>query len=734
MTIGEINGHNSVGVSTLIEDIPVVTSPYPIAYELNGLSDTGDWYQITVDDNWPGCSGFGELTEIWDNVQGSGPVNCYYPYTFGSGSLIQLELNFTSSGNVCLDFSIAHTLSKSITCTAQPDSGGKSWVFLSSIANSNGYYTGPMTEIINLTASSCPDYTVMPRLNYLYLSGFWVTQETPWSDEFDLAGSGTCYTSGDPLDTFSVGDPTTHIVDTASGTSYGPHYGGGQNLSMVNTSFGWRYATDPVPINSVVATASETLAATGQTVDLNTSVTGGSKPYSALWKNDTAWLGVQPSTFPWLVPAPGVYNFTAYGIDSAQTVFGPSNVLQIDVPGPLTVGAVVANGGLGGADVGQRIIISVPIHGGYAPYAVAWSGLPTGCTAANSSRLACAPTTPGPFNIGVSVTDSNHTSLSALPVAFRVVSDVAASLRAPRLLYDEGQSIGFTVNATGGAGGYTYSWGNLPTGCASLTSAYDPCVPNGTGTFDVSTRVTDVYAFSVVTNALNISVETDPQVGIHFVKSTVEVGESLSATATVVGGTLPYNVTWSGLPAGCASGPTIHLACTPSVTGNFTISATVHDAAQFNNSSGPTLLQVFPQLTVTLRASPTSFAAGGSTVVSLNIVGGTPKLAAQWTGVPSFCTVAPNGLSASCVPTDPGTYSLSVRVTDAIGTVKVANVTFTEFSPTPTGPSGGGGLGPTTPWLLLLVPAVIVIVVVAIVAGRRRRPPLQYTEPEPVDK
>ncbi|HZY71298.1 MAG TPA: hypothetical protein VFF67_10035 [Thermoplasmata archaeon] len=727
MTIDELNGHNTAGVSTLIEDIPVVSSPYPIAYELNGLSDTGDWYQITVDDNWPGCPGFGELTEIWNNAQGSGPVNCYYPTSFSAGAVAQLELNFTSSGNVCLDFSIVPSITKSITCTTQPDTGGKSWVFLSTIADSNGYYTGPMTEIINLTASSCPDYTTMPRLNYLYPPGFWVTSETPWSDEFDLAGSGICYSSSNGLDTFSAGDPTTHFADTASGTSYGPHWSGGQNISMVNASFGWRYATDPVPINSVSASASQTLAATGQTVDLNVSLAGGTKPYHALWKNDTAWLGVHPATWAWLVPYPGVFNFTAYGIDAAQSVFGPSNTIQVNVPGPLTVGAVVANGGRGGADVGQRILITVPIHGGYAPYAVSWSGLPTGCAAANSSRLVCAPTTAGPYSIGVSVKDANRTTLSATPASFVVVPDTNASLSVPRLLYDEGQSIYLAAHANGGGGGYTYGWQNLPTGCSAGTLVVSlVCIPNATGSFAVTTAVTDAYAFVVTTKAVNLSVQTDPQVSVHVVRAVNEIGETLSATAAVVGGTVPYKVSWGGVPAGCPPSTTLHLDCALSTSGNFSLNATVEDGALFNVTSPAVPLQVNPLLVVSLKASPSMFAVGGTTVVSLSVAGGTPKLAASWTGVPSFCTVSPSGYSASCAPTDPGTYSITVRVTDAIGTVKVANVNFTELTPTQSNTSPTSI--PTGTWLLLLIPVVVVIAAVGLVARRRRRPPVEYAD------
>ncbi|HEV2230781.1 MAG TPA: hypothetical protein VGS18_01150, partial [Thermoplasmata archaeon] len=153
-TLDQLNGSSTVtGDRTISEKIRLVTSLYPIGYELNALSDSGDWYQIVVADNWPGCaSGFEEVIEVWDSSGASGPVTCDPTLTLAQGDLVQLVLTFNSLGEACLDLYDLTANTSNPVCQAQPDSGGSEFIVLSTSANSNGYYTGTMTEIVNLTA------------------------------------------------------------------------------------------------------------------------------------------------------------------------------------------------------------------------------------------------------------------------------------------------------------------------------------------------------------------------------------------------------------------------------------------------------------------------------------------------------------------------------------------------------------------------------------------------------
>ena len=57
--------------------------------------------------------------------------------------------------------------------------------------------------------------------------------------------------------------------------------------------------------------------------------------------------------------------------------------------------------------VGGTTLLSIDVVGGTGAYTYRYSDLPAGCTSANSSTLACRPTSPGHFPVTVTVTDSS---------------------------------------------------------------------------------------------------------------------------------------------------------------------------------------------------------------------------------------------------------------------------------------------------------------------------------------
>ncbi|MCI4350878.1 MAG: hypothetical protein L3K15_05135 [Thermoplasmata archaeon] len=723
MTIAETNGANTVGVATLTENVRAVTSPYPIAYELNGLTDVGDWVQITLDDNWPGCPGFAELMEVWSNTQGSGPVVCDTTISYSAGDMIQLELNFTSSGNICMDFTKVATNTKHVVCQAPPDAGATKWIFLNTLSNTNGFYTGPMTEIINQTASACPDYTIMPALTYLYPTNFVVTQETPWSDEFNLFG-GACYISGYGLDTYSPGDMTTHYFDTASGTGFGPHWSGGQNFSMVNASFGWRYETDPNAITSVTPSAYPALVLPGHPSTLNATIVGGATPLQTLWYLNGTSLGYHPVSWSWTAPAvPGQYVFTVYAIDAEKNVFGPSGPVTVNVVGPLTATGISLSPLTGTLDLGQSVTFIARYSGGIPPYHFAWSGLPSGCSSSDLPRLACTPTAIGQSSVQVAVTDSNGSLRHAGPVTIQVVPDPSVSLVASGASFDLGSAVILTASASGGTGTYTYTWSFLPPGCTSLNASRIRCVPIAPGGFGVYVTANDTSGFSTFGGPASFSIAPDPSVTVHVNRSQVEVNESLMISAIVQGGSGGVVLSWTGLPTGCVASNLSQIVCTLSGSGNFNIGASVRDAAGYSSRAPPVQVQVFPMLTARLSAQPTSVASGGSTVLSLNASGGIPNLAFHWNGLPGTCVLNSNRLTATCTATPAGTYTVQVLVTDSTGVARSTSVTFTVL-PGPSGNSGGllGG-GIFLPLLIALVLVVAILGIALAVRSRRRPPP-----------
>lgn|GEM_PF-2006240 len=722
-TIGEINGSSSVsGLHAISVQFRLVTSPYPIAYELNGLSDSGDWYQIIVSDNWPGCNaGFEEGMETWDAFQGAGPVICDPTVTLSVGDLVQLGLNFTATGNACLTFADLTTAQRHNVCEAQPDAGGTQFIpVYGTAANGNGYYTGPMTEIINETASDCPDYTVMPRLDYDYYGGVYVTQYSPWSDEFDLLTGTLCYNGQLGQEPLGVGDPSTHFDDTAAGTLYGPHVVAAQNYSVVNSAYGWRVLTDPI-----VVTETESLDRPYVNINwpshLAVTPSGGTPPYTGLWYVNST---LQPDTtlnFTFTSGTLGSFTVNGYAVDQNLEVAGPKTPVIVQVVGPLTLGTVFATPSALGADAGQTATFHVPYSGGIPPLAYLWNGLPGGCSTANVSSLTCTPQAVGSFNITTTVTDANGTTKTSGGLTFTVVSEPFASLASTAAELDVGQTLSITATIAGGAPPLTYSWNGLPSGChANDTTSAVTCVPTTAGTFGVLIGVTDANGAFADSQTLTLLVHAAPTVKMASSLTTAETGDPLTVTATPLGGTGVYSLTWSGLPSGCVGGNVSSVQCTVATAGTYAIAASAVDTIGGVANGTPITLTVVSRLSVELAVSPTTTASGGLAHFGTTVAGGQGPYRYTWDGLPPSC-VAPTNGTFDCELFDAGTFNVTVHVYDGLGrSASSSQIIVVQGS----GAGGDTALGGTTGLLVgIAVIVAVAAIAIALILRRRNAPP-----------
>ncbi len=722
-TLGQLNNSNSVaGANSLSLKFTLVKSPYPVGYELNGLSDTGDWYQVVIADNWPGCaSGFEEVTEVWAVGDVSGPVTCDPTVTLSKGDSIQLGLNFTPTHNACLDVRDITTSTSHIVCQAQPDSGGTEFSLLGGVANSDGYYTGPMTEVVNMTASSCPDYKSMPRLDYRSPSGTWVSQYTAWSDEFDAGSGSICYIGSGTTTSLARTDLTTHFEDTATGTSYGPHWAAGQNFSHFDSSVAWRFQTDPVPMTGDVMAADRLTVGLGTPVHLNVTISGGTSPYTALWYVNGTLQSTTALNFTFTPPALGLFPIVADGVDAQLNVLAPSNPMTIDVTGPLSVPPIVASPASGGVDVGQTVTFQSNPTGGIPPRTFVWGGLPSGCVGANSSSISCTPFGPGLFNVTVRVSDTNNSTVLSPTLAYRVYLQPAASLSASLTQLDVGQTTDLVVNVTGGGAPYSFSWSGTPPGCPAPLSGILLCTPSAAGTFNIQVAVTDANGGLSITGTVSLFVHAPLQVTLASDRTVGEVGQPVSFVASPNGGSSGYSYAWSGLPAGCASLDQAKLTCTPASAGTLAVSVQVTDSLGTSVTSAVRTVAEYPALAVSVTVAPSLTEVGSVVTFDASASGGNGTLRYQWTGVPASCYPPPSS-SFDCQIADSGTYPVTIHVWDALGGNATANATLTVGNGP--GPSGSGGLS-----LFALVGigiglgAVLLGVAIALARRRGRAPP-----------
>jgi YVTN family beta-propeller protein len=129
-------------------------------------------------------------------------------------------------------------------------------------------------------------------------------------------------------------------------------------------------------------------------------------------------------------------------------------------------------------------------------------------------------------------------------------------------------------------------------------------------------------------------------------------------------------------------------------------------------------------LLVRLVADPASFAIGGTTTLNATVTGGLPPYSLAYSNLPMGCTSA-NETRLPCTPSQAGSYTVKLLVTDSRGSIAAAN---TSFEALPKGaPSGASNrTSSTSLYLYFGVGIAILLVLLALVAillRRRRHPP-----------
>ncbi len=416
-TIAAQNGLAATEPSILRVNLTVVASPYATGYELNGLSDSGDWYQALVADNWPGCpSGFSFAYEIWDAAGATAAPSCSFGVSPSGGDAVAvaIELNCAAlgAGSYCLTFEDVTTGQNATASGTQPDSGGSRFVNQAVPANANGYFTGPMTEVVDVTAPSCGGYPALPAVDYVIGNrSFAPTSYIPWSDEFKVANSGTvaCYAYAGVVTGVS-GTPLTAYTEASGGAVFGPHWVAGQDWSAVpGASGGWRFQTDVTPMNGTVSLSRST-ADVDQAVTASGTVTGGAAPITCSWIAGGTVTNGSTCSARLTITSTGSFPIQVYFIDANRDYAGAQASVDVSAAPSIQLAASSAS-----ILLGKSLTLSPTITGGLGPFSLSWSGLPPGCSAtAEAANLTCTPTAAGTYLVTASATDANGMTVTGL--------------------------------------------------------------------------------------------------------------------------------------------------------------------------------------------------------------------------------------------------------------------------------------------------------------------------------
>jgi hypothetical protein len=451
------------------------------------------------------------------------------------------------------------------------------------------------------------------------------------------------------------------------------------------------------PLVSTPATARPS-ADVGQPVSFSTTVlSAGSGGDTFTWSTSPSGLGCSASTTTTLDCTPtatGAYSVSVT-IEDSMSRTDTSASLSFPVDPDPAVAAPTAN--VGSVETGGSVTFSASPTGGALPYSFAWSGLPAPCTGTTTATPTCTPSTAAGYAISVAATDANGYAVTSPMLDYTVAQGpaIGTPTASPSPTLDVGQTVELSTSASGGSGGYAYTWVGLPAGCTSTSSESIACAPTAAGPFAISVHVKDSNGGSATSVALALQVDSAlvaPSVTVT--PTSIDVGQAWAAHAVgESGGSGIYTYAWTGLPSGCASANASALACVPTGAGAGSVELTVTDS--LGSSVGASAaFAVFSDPTIAgLSASRASADFGQSvTFTAAGLAGGSGNATFVWSGLPSGCAPATGG-TVTCTITASGTDLVLVNVTDSNGFSVRASVMFVGDSAPSVGPPAAS---PTT--------------------------------------
>lgn len=214
----------------------------------------------------------------------------------------------------------------------------------------------------------------------------------------------------------------------------------------------------------------------------------------------------------------------------------------------VTLSSASAPASCSGSCDGQAIVNP---SGGTPGYTYVWSTVPPQLTASASGLCSGSYT--------VTVTDAMGATATASVIITEPTPVVLAPIFSVTICF--GQSTTLTANASGGTGGYTYTWNG------TFVGQNDTVSPTGTTTYTVAATDANGCAAASVT----VTVTVNPPLAVSASGTAlICIGSSTTISSTAFWGNGgPYTYTWA--PAGTGFGSPVSVS--PTATTTYTVTA-----------------------------------------------------------------------------------------------------------------------------------------------------------------
>ena len=358
-------------------------------------------------------------------------------------------------------------------------------------------------------------------------------------------------------------------------------------------------------------------------------------------------------------------------------------------------------------DVGQTETFTASVAGASGTLSYQWyvdSALQSGQV---TSTFGYSPSSSGSYSIYVTANDSaDGLSGSSNVVTVTVNSAlVAPTVTATPTTVNQGQTSSLSSTAVStGTSPYMYQWlqkapsassYSAISGATSSSYSFATTGSTTTGAWSFELQVTDAASALVTSNSVSITVNSALSVSISPTSVTLNVGQSQTFSATASGGSGSYS-SYQWYVSGVAqSGQTAStFSYSPVSSGSYSITVTVTDSLG-TTSAQSTAATVAVNAVLSVTVSPISWAmdVGQSKTFTATPVGGSGSYTVYQWYVDSALQNGQTASTFSYSPVSSGSYSITVTVTDSLGTTSAQSTAATvtvSASPTvsiaPVGP------------------------------------------------